>query len=80
MSSFYMNREEKALVNQENSSIAKKGRISLRGGQQQNTYTYQVAISESMGSWAENNPIAFVMALGDNFYNDGVASTADSMW
>jgi hypothetical protein len=43
-------------------------------------YTYQLAISEALGAWAEKNLPSFVVALGDNFYNYGVSSTTDSAW
>ena len=45
-------------------------------------YTYQAAIAKSMSSYAsELRPAAsFIIALGDNFYNDGVSSTSDSLW
>lgn len=44
------------------------------------TYTYQLAVSRALGSWASTNTPDFVIALGDNFYTDGVASTSDAMW
>lgn len=45
-------------------------------------YTYQVAVAKGAGKWAASTDIApsFVVALGDNFYTDGVYSTSDSMW
>lgn len=50
------------------------------GGEDSVTYTYQVAVSKALGSWASTNTPDFVIALGDNFYTDGVASTSDAMW
>jgi len=44
------------------------------------TYTYQVAVAKAMASWAKYYQASFVVGLGDNFYNDGVSSTTDSMW
>ena len=37
----------------------------------------QVAVSKSMATWASENSADFVLALGDNFYFDGVED-ADS--
>jgi hypothetical protein len=50
------------------------------GGSSSITYTYQVAVSRALGAWASTNTPDFVIALGDNFYTDGVASTSDDMW
>lgn len=50
------------------------------GGGGSITYTYQVAVSKALGNWASANSPDFVIALGDNFYTDGVASTSDEMW
>jgi hypothetical protein len=44
------------------------------------TYTYQVAVAKALGTWASTNSPSFVIALGDNFYTNGVASTSDVMW
>lgn len=33
-----------------------------------------------MASVAKNLSAKFVISVGDNFYDDGVASTADSRW
>ena len=56
--------------------------IDIKGGNnnQKVTYTYQVAIAKAMASWARYYTTSFVIGLGDNFYNDGVSSTTDSMW
>mmetsp|Transcript_29854 Transcript_29854/g.30291 ORF Transcript_29854/g.30291 Transcript_29854/m.30291 type:complete len:582 (-) Transcript_29854:15-1760(-) len=45
-------------------------------------YTYQAPIASAMAEWANssNAKPSFVLALGDNFYNDGVSSTTDSSW
>ncbi len=47
----------------------------------QKTY-YQVPIARAMGKFANNsvNQPSFVLALGDNFYANGVSSSTDSMW
>jgi hypothetical protein len=44
--------------------------------------SYQSAVAKAMATYAENtNPAPyFVVALGDNFYTNGVASTTDSLW
>jgi hypothetical protein len=33
-----------------------------------------------MGTFADTTPPEFVVALGDNFYTNGVYSTSDSLW
>jgi len=48
-----------------------------------NEMTYQAAIGRGMATYAESQaqlPPSFVLALGDNFYNDGVESANDSQW
>lgn len=57
--------------------------VSAGGGGGNNnkvTYTYQMMISEVMGSWSEKAPPSAIFALGDNFYDNGVLSSTDSMW
>jgi hypothetical protein len=50
--------------------------------QRGNEVFYQYALAKSMGNYSrETDPRpSFVLALGDNFYNDGVSSKNDSMW
>jgi len=45
------------------------------------SYTYQMAMAEAMGTYAESvvAPSA-IFVLGDNFYTDGVQSAYDEMW
>jgi len=50
----------------------------LAGGK--NKYTYQAAIAKEMAALASKSFVSFVVALGDNFYNDGVQSTTDNLW
>jgi tartrate-resistant acid phosphatase type 5 len=40
----------------------------------------QVEVAEQMGKTAQNIRAKFVVALGDNFYEDGVASVTDDHW
>jgi hypothetical protein len=42
----------------------------------------QIAIAKAMASFASNShpSPSFVVALGDNFYNNGVSSVTDSLW
>ncbi len=46
------------------------------------TYTYQAAVARSMVSYLQTlgTKPDFVIALGDNFYDNGVYSTSDAMW
>lgn len=52
------------------------------------TSYYQTAVAKAMGSYvananSENSEVSaptFIVALGDNFYNNGVRSTSDSLW
>jgi hypothetical protein len=46
----------------------------------QNTATNQAAIAEAMGSYSDSFMPSFVIALGDNFYTNGVSSSTDSYW
>ena len=41
---------------------------------------WSVKVAEAMAGYAEANPASFLIALGDNFYNNGVSSTSDSLW
>jgi hypothetical protein len=41
---------------------------------------WNILIAQAMASYASNKPADFLIALGDNFYNNGVASTSDSLW
>ena len=59
----------------EDDDKAKRGR-NLKN----NDATYQAAIAKAMGSYAEKNQPSFVVALGDNFYTNGVSSTTDVYW
>lgn len=41
---------------------------------------YQIQIAKSMATFATIYHPSFVVALGDNFYNNGVSSTSDILW
>ena len=45
-----------------------------------NDATYQAAIAKAMGSYSDKFMPAFVVALGDNFYTNGVSSSTDVYW
>jgi len=48
---------------------------------QNNGGTYwSVLVAAAMGNYASANPVSFLIALGDNFYDTGVTSTTDSLW
>ncbi len=51
------------------------------GGGKTQTY-YQVHIAKAMAAFAASTqpPPSFVLALGDNFYNNGVSSATDILW
>lgn len=40
----------------------------------------QTLVADAMSSWSSNNNGKFVIALGDNFYQDGVKSVTDYQW
>jgi len=40
----------------------------------------QISNAEHMGSFADQNPLDFILSTGDNFYDNGVASTEDPHW
>eukprot|EP01041_Mallomonas_annulata_P002192 gene2192-4263_t len=37
-------------------------------------------VAKAMAQYATNYPVDFLIALGDNFYDNGVESTTDSLW
>ena len=37
-------------------------------------------VAKAMGTYASAYTPSFVLSLGDNFYNNGVQSTSDSLW
>ena len=41
---------------------------------------HQAAVAQQMGVYADQYDAEFVVALGDNFYDNGVASTDDEQW
>jgi hypothetical protein len=49
-------------------------------GKKKTEYTYQAAVAEQMAIYAVNKSIQGIVALGDNFYEDGVYSTTDTLW
>ena len=53
---------------------------SLGNNNNNNKATYQAAIAKSMGSYSNEFEPSFVVALGDNFYTNGVSSTTDVYW
>jgi len=40
----------------------------------------QLLVAAQMSTWAMDNKANFVISLGDNFYENGVASTDDPLW
>jgi hypothetical protein len=46
----------------------------------QNVGTNQAAIAKAMGSYSDSFKPSFIIALGDNFYSNGVSSSTDSYW
>eukprot|EP01039_Chlorochromonas_danica_P003408 gene3408-3734_t len=59
----------------------KQGGGGAGGGKKQKTY-YQVPVAKAMAVYANNTDPApsFVIALGDNFYDNGVSSATDVLW
>ena len=49
-------------------------------GLKNNKQTYQAAVASAMGSYSESFQPSFVIALGDNFYSNGVSSSTDAYW
>ena len=45
-----------------------------------NKGTYQAAIAKAMASYSNDFQPSFVVALGDNFYTNGVSSSTDVYW
>ena len=50
--------------------------------EQRQEYTYQVAIARGMSAYINSSALntSFIVALGDNFYDDGVLTTNDTLW
>jgi acid phosphatase len=40
----------------------------------------QTRVADAMSSWSSKQSAKFVIALGDNFYHDGVKSVTDKQW
>ena len=53
---------------------------SLRGLKNGNKATYQAAVANAMGSYSSYFQPSFIVALGDNFYTNGVSSSTDAYW
>lgn len=45
-----------------------------------NKATNQAAIAKAMGYYSDDFEPSFIIALGDNFYANGVSSSTDSYW
>jgi hypothetical protein len=54
-----------------------EGKIKILANDQP---TNQAAIAKAMGSYSDSFMPSFVIALGDNFYANGVSSSTDSYW
>lgn len=52
------------------------------GGRHRQEYTYQVAVAGGISSYITSSTLntTCILALGDNFYDDGVSSANDTMW
>lgn len=48
-------------------------------GNGQNVYM-SVLVAKAMATYASTYPADFLLALGDNFYNNGVSSVEDALW
>jgi hypothetical protein len=57
-----------------------KGLYQIEGGGKQNQATNQAAIAKAMGNYSDEFQPSFIIALGDNFYTNGVSSSTDSYW
>ena len=53
---------------------------SLQNNNNNNKGTYQAAIAKAMASYSNEFQPSFVVALGDNFYTNGVSSSTDVYW
>ena len=52
----------------------------VRGLKNSNKATYQAVVANAMGSYSSYFQPSFVIALGDNFYTNGVSSSTDAYW
>ena len=52
------------------------------GGNKNQKVLYQVAVAKAMGNFASSGSVqpSFLVALGDNFYSNGVSSATDALW
>jgi hypothetical protein len=72
------NKKHLALLQGDGQNISKKeGQINILKNDQA---TNQAAIAKAMGSYSDAFMPSFIIALGDNFYANGVSSSTDSYW
>jgi hypothetical protein len=71
-------RDDSYSVNAEN----KEGGGKDGGGKNKKQYTYQAAVARAMSKWVTQSNVtpSFVVAVGDNFYDDGVSSSTAASW
>jgi len=63
--------------NNKNNNNAQKGNNGGGGGGGE---YWAVLVAKAMATYASSKPADFLIALGDNFYSNGVSSTTDSLW
>mmetsp|Transcript_26014 Transcript_26014/g.26220 ORF Transcript_26014/g.26220 Transcript_26014/m.26220 type:complete len:754 (-) Transcript_26014:311-2572(-) len=74
-------RELSETGNEENVEFLSSKAYQKSNNKNSNEKSYwSVLVAKAMGDYADENPIDFLLALGDNFYNNGVQSTSDSLW
>lgn len=60
---------------QQHSSTSSSSKITV-----QKEASYQENVAAAMGAYAAETRPQFLITVGDNFYDDGVSSTTDSLW
>jgi len=66
---------------QEGGSEEESFKLLADGGNDNNEKSYWApVVAAAMATYAETYPADFLVALGDNFYNNGVSSTDDELW
>jgi len=68
------------LNNNGNANNNNKNNNNANNNNNNNNEYWSVLVAKAMASYASSKPADFLLALGDNFYSNGVSSVTDSLW
>ena len=74
------NNQNKNNNNNNNNQNKNNNNNNNNNNQNSNTPYWAVLVAKAMATYCDSFPASFLIALGDNFYNNGVASVTDSLW